>query len=48
MMSWINRLKNMSLFFKKKKSTLKLNTQKSIQNNLSLIVSKIKSISKKN
>ena len=42
------QIKKYDLFFKKERNLLKLNTQKSIQNNLSLIVNKINSISKKN
>ena len=42
------QIKKYDFFFKKETSLLKLNTQKNIQNNLSLIVSKINSISKRN
>jgi len=42
------QIKKYEFFFKKQTSLLKLNTQKNIQNNLSLIVSKINSISKRN
>ena len=42
------QIKKYDLFFKKEKNLLKLSTQKSIRDNLSLIVSKINSISIKN
>ena len=42
------QIKKYDLFFKKEKNLLKLSTQKSIRDNLSLIVSKINSISMKN